>query len=245
MKSSFKPAWDYLSRAQSCGTLDDMQDLFAGALQPFEFDRFSCAIMAGARRSRTRQRVLFGRSYAKWDEHYLAQGYLKKDPCVKKLFTTDKAFAWNDTPLEDLSPIGRQIRVEASAAGASNGIVVPVPGDDDELYCVRFSSPAETFDQEAWLTLSTLAMSYCVVGNKMVAQAKKRPGDSPLSMREAECLAWVSEGKSDWDISEILKISQWTVHEHIERAKTKLGVRSRVQAVMKSATNGWLPNNPS
>lgn len=246
MKPSFRPAWEFLSRAQSCKTLDEMQDLFTVALRPFDFDRFSCALALGPQRSRVRMRVLFGRSNDEWDRYYLAQGYLRKDPCVKKLFATNTAFAWNDTPWEDLTPVGRRIRVEASQAGASNGMVVPVPGDEDELYCVRFSSPAQTFDPEARLTLSTLAMSYCVIGNKKIAaSSRKRPDQSPLSVREAECLAWVSEGKSDWDISEILNISQWTVHEHIERAKTKLGVRSRIQAVMKSATNGWLPNNPS
>jgi len=67
-------------------------------------------------------------------------------------------------------------------------------------------------------------MSYCVVGTTKLEAPKPKPAEkSPLTGREAQCLAWVSEGKSDWDISEILSISQWTVHEHIERAKSKLG----------------------
>ncbi|HEX2591918.1 MAG TPA: LuxR family transcriptional regulator [Rhizomicrobium sp.] len=246
MKSTYRPAWDFIRGASSCGSLDELQDLFGKALEPFEFDRFSCALALGPNRSRVRMRVLFGRSYADWDNYYLSRGYLRKDPCVKKLFTASRIFAWDETPWDELSSAGKQIRVEASEAGAGNGVVIPVPGDEDELYCVRFSTPEKKLNPDSLMMLTTLGQSYCVQGARVLeAPGKKGLGKSPLSQRESECLAWVSEGKSDWDISEILNISQWTVHEHIERAKTKLGVRSRVQAVMKSANNGWLPNNPS
>jgi DNA-binding CsgD family transcriptional regulator len=136
---------------------------------------------------------------------------------------------------------------EASDAGLNTGFVIPIPGDkEDELYGVRLMSPERGFDQDARSVLNALAITYCVHGIKLLENAKKAGTDrSPLSKREAECLAWVTEGKSDWDISEILSISQWTVHEHIERAKSKLGVRSRIQAAMLSSLNGWLNINPS
>lgn len=54
-----------------------------------------------------------------------------------------------------------------------------------------------------------------------------------LSVRERDCLAFVAEGKSDWEISVILSLSQATVHQHIENAKRKLGVRTRPHAVAK------------
>lgn len=54
-----------------------------------------------------------------------------------------------------------------------------------------------------------------------------------LSSRERDCLAYVAEGKSDWEISVILSLSQATVHQHVENAKRKLGVRTRPHAVAK------------
>jgi LuxR family transcriptional regulator, quorum-sensing system regulator BjaR1 len=52
-----------------------------------------------------------------------------------------------------------------------------------------------------------------------------------LSGRERDCLAFAAQGKSDWDIGQILGISQATAHAHIENAKRKLGVKTRMQAV--------------
>jgi len=53
----------------------------------------------------------------------------------------------------------------------------------------------------------------------------------PLSPRELECLEWASQGKSAWEIGRILSISRHTVGTYLENAKTKLGVRTIVQAV--------------
>jgi DNA-binding CsgD family transcriptional regulator len=56
---------------------------------------------------------------------------------------------------------------------------------------------------------------------------------SPLSPREAECLRWIAEGKTDVEAGKILHISPRTVRFHINNAKAKLGVATRIQAVAK------------
>lgn len=53
-----------------------------------------------------------------------------------------------------------------------------------------------------------------------------------LSPRELECLTWVSLGKSSTDIGSILDISSRTVDAYIEKACSKLKVRTRVEAVV-------------
>ncbi len=52
-----------------------------------------------------------------------------------------------------------------------------------------------------------------------------------LTARERETLAWASQGKSAWEIGEILGISQRTVEEHLSAAGRKLGAVNRVHAV--------------
>ena len=246
MKPILRPAWEFLSGAAESPTFDKFQDAFAAALAPFDFDRFSCAFGKGRRGDRTPPHALFGRSYEAWDTYYLARGYLNRDPCIRKLFVDPAPFAWSDMPLSRLSPIARQIRLEAAEAGARNGFVVPVCGADGELYGVRLTSPQKKLHPDIRPTLHALSVVYTVLG---IRHTQGRTCDSaprsPLSRREVECLGWASEGKSDWDISEILHIAESTVHEHIERAKAKLGVRSRIQAAVISAMKGWLPVNPS
>jgi DNA-binding CsgD family transcriptional regulator len=53
-----------------------------------------------------------------------------------------------------------------------------------------------------------------------------------LSPRERECLILAGQGKSDWVIGQILGISARNAHNTLERAKKRLGVAGRIQAVV-------------
>jgi len=53
-----------------------------------------------------------------------------------------------------------------------------------------------------------------------------------LSRRESEVLSWVSRGKTNSDIGEILGISRRTVDTLLSRTYQKLGVENRTAAVM-------------
>jgi LuxR family quorum-sensing system transcriptional regulator SolR len=61
-----------------------------------------------------------------------------------------------------------------------------------------------------------------------------------MTARESEILAWVAAGKSDWAIGRILNISGKTVNFHVENAKRKLGVGTRVQAVIAAMRSGLI-----
>ncbi len=52
-----------------------------------------------------------------------------------------------------------------------------------------------------------------------------------LSTRDKEILLWLAEGKSNWDVSVILKISERTVRFHVNNAMRKLDAVNRTQAV--------------
>ncbi len=51
-----------------------------------------------------------------------------------------------------------------------------------------------------------------------------------LTAREAEVLLWISRGKSNRDISDILGLRPSTVTKHLEQIYTKLGVENRASA---------------
>ena len=61
-----------------------------------------------------------------------------------------------------------------------------------------------------------------------------------LSERQLECLAWAQEGKSAGDIGQILGLSGRTVEGHLAKACAALGVRTRVQAVVRARSLGLL-----
>jgi transcriptional regulator EpsA len=55
-----------------------------------------------------------------------------------------------------------------------------------------------------------------------------------LSGREAEIMHWVSMGKTNHEIGQILNISSFTVKNHLQRIFKKLNVSNRAQAVSKN-----------
>ena len=61
-----------------------------------------------------------------------------------------------------------------------------------------------------------------------------------LTPRQLECLRWVQEGKSSRDIGVILGISHRIVERHVFRACQRLGVRTRLQAVIRARTLGLI-----
>lgn len=63
---------------------------------------------------------------------------------------------------------------------------------------------------------------------------------SSLSMREKEVLKWLKMGKSSWDISIILDISERTVNFHITNIMNKLDAITRTQAVAISIEKGLI-----
>lgn len=72
-------------------------------------------------------------------------------------------------------------------------------------------------------------------------------GDRPvtLSPRQTECLFWVQQGKSSRDIGVILGVSHRIVERHVFRACAKLGVRTRVQAVVRARSLGLIADPPA
>jgi LuxR family transcriptional regulator, activator of conjugal transfer of Ti plasmids len=66
------------------------------------------------------------------------------------------------------------------------------------------------------------------------------PGPVQLSPRELECLQWAAAGKSDTDIAVLVGIQPATAHFHIEQAKKRLGVKTRVEAVAVGVLHGMI-----
>lgn len=68
----------------------------------------------------------------------------------------------------------------------------------------------------------------------------ERTPDLRLSAREREVLNWLKAGKSSWDISMVLAISERTVNFHVYNLMRKLGATNRPQAVAIAANHGLI-----
>jgi LuxR family transcriptional regulator, quorum-sensing system regulator CciR len=66
------------------------------------------------------------------------------------------------------------------------------------------------------------------------ASGRRRRLRPILTSRQRDCLILVARGKNDRQIAEALGISGQTVHKHIEAAKKRYGVSTRMQLVMQA-----------
>jgi DNA-binding CsgD family transcriptional regulator len=68
-------------------------------------------------------------------------------------------------------------------------------------------------------------------------------GTLDLTRRESQVLEWIATGKSDWQIGQILEISDKTVNYHAENLKRKYGVSTRIQMVVAAVRDGQIPHD--
>jgi DNA-binding CsgD family transcriptional regulator len=73
-----------------------------------------------------------------------------------------------------------------------------------------------------------------------VLQGEDAANQVTLSSREKEVLDWLQQGKSSWEVSVILAISESTVNFHVSNIKRKLGATNRAQALAIAARLGLL-----
>lgn len=85
-----------------------------------------------------------------------------------------------------------------------------------------------------------LIHSYC-----LDAMEKLCAGSSPdeqaervLTPRERECLTAAAKGLTEKLTAELLSISPYTVHAHLENCKRKLGARNKLNAIVKGLNLG-------
>lgn len=72
------------------------------------------------------------------------------------------------------------------------------------------------------------------------AQITDELPSSPLSEREQEVMRLLAQGLRDREIAQALFISERTVKFHSQNMLTKLGVKTRIQAVFEATRQGWL-----
>lgn len=63
---------------------------------------------------------------------------------------------------------------------------------------------------------------------------------APLSARETEVLHWLCNGKSNWEIAQILDLSPYTVKNHVSNILEKLKANNRQHAATKGVELGFV-----
>lgn len=73
-----------------------------------------------------------------------------------------------------------------------------------------------------------------VVATCLLACESGPPDHRSLTPRELECLRWTAEGKTAWEVGQILGISAQTAARHLSNATQKLGCVNKHHAVVQA-----------
>lgn len=164
-----------------------------------------------------------------WFERYFTRKYCKIDPIIKENFDSFAVQYWADTYKKHMPP--KDFIMLAEDFCLANGYTYGIKhstGTKGSLFSFAGSSIERHVRNETILKhiIPHLHQSLMRILKLM---DKKRP--LSLSIREKEVLIWLKEGKSSWDISRILHVSERTVNFHIENIMRKLDAVNRTHAV--------------
>lgn len=175
-----------------------------------------------------------------WVERY-SQLYLQDDPLTEDLPDRRLPFLWSEVFIADkLTAKQKDMVTEAQEHGLVNGLTVPIHGKNGEFATVNFV-PDASGDANSTIAyyrhlLHLMALYYHdhaarILVDKAMSSPRQK---SLLSPREKEVLQWTARGKSNWEISTVLGISEKSVEFHLDSARRKLQVHNRTHAVVKA-----------
>lgn len=180
-----------------------------------------------------------------WVERYEKERYVVSDPVVKAALNGFLPFRWSslDSP-EQLNPVQARLFMEADDFKIRKGFSVPIHGRQEfALFSVvpelDGMAGERTIDEHRHL-LHLMSLYFHDTARKILVEEEVQKTRPKLTLRERECLQWTAVGKSTWDISAILGISERTVVYHLENAKIKLDVFNRSHAVVKAIMTGLI-----
>ncbi|MES1156851.1 MAG: autoinducer binding domain-containing protein [Alphaproteobacteria bacterium] len=229
--------WDAIEQGFAARSVDELDAIMLRAAREHGVSVCSAIAMRDGEGNISVGRQ-FGHDHGPWSAHYRAHGYFRYDPIVRSALASPSPIRWTTVQgCAQLQPEERRLFNEAREFGLRDGFITPVHQCDGAISVVALSAnevlELSPEDQNA---LRLLSLYYHTFGMALSRTA----APTMLTERQRECLKWVGAGKTSWEISTILRISEHTVTFHIREACRRLGVSTRAQAVVQAIVLGLI-----
>jgi LuxR family quorum sensing-dependent transcriptional regulator len=169
-----------------------------------------------------------------WAERYIEQDYVLADPVITRLACLPEFLRWHDC--FDAQPrlgTAARIREEASSCGLVDGVAVPFVTIEGHVAAISFGGRHVDLADDGSRVLP-LVTCFALGRLLRLRACRENAAEIGLTPRERECLAWAANGKTQWEISVILGISESTAEKHLMHARAKLGATTRAQAIAEA-----------
>jgi DNA-binding CsgD family transcriptional regulator len=189
----------------------------------------------------SRPRVAMFNNYSpKWQQCYEARDYLRVDPTVQHALKSNLPVVWSNHLFGQAHDMWEDARGHGLCVGWAQA-ARDAAGAVGLLTLARGAEPLTGGELKAneakmaWLAQYTHAAMSQLLTPKLAPETQ-----AALTFREKEVLQWTAEGKTSYEISQILDVSEHTVNFHINNAVAKLGTSNKTQAAVKATALGML-----
>ena len=224
-----RDALDVIETLGRTSTTDAVMDEMRSVLARFGFEYF-CFASLPRPQQQFEDVMLAIRVPPEWMKLYCEQQYVHVDPAMRHLRSTSFPFEWKSAPYDpEKEPRAAEMVRRATEFGLSEGVMVPIYGAAGCEGVVWMGGRHLELTARVKATLHLVGL-YAFDHVRHLRQAQA-PAGRKLSERELEILTWVAQGKTAWEVGEILGISSRTVNTHAQAAFQKLGAVNRTQAI--------------
>jgi DNA-binding CsgD family transcriptional regulator len=230
--------FDLIGRISAEATVSGVWNAYLGAAQDCGLSFGIASFLPG---DRSLDRTVFADDMPKgWLAHYVEQDYQDQDPLMQRNLERFTPFEWDirewsQTPI----PKQRSWYLHNMSSGVVSGLTIP-DRSDGNLKIITLCGDPGPLDMKDRVVLHFAGLEALLRMRELGLHPDTPMPREPLSERERECLYWVAAGKSDWEIGQILSLSEKTVNIYVERAKHKMRAHTRAQAVVIAARNGLI-----
>jgi LuxR family quorum sensing-dependent transcriptional regulator len=230
-----REALDFIERLNGHTDVPAAMDALERAFSRFGFETIIVAGLPDPDQ-RFSHTVLAKRWPAEWFKLYTENNFDRVDPVVRHCRNSIHPFEWSEAPYDaELEPGAAEVMRRATDFRMVRGFLVPIHGPTGYEAGVSLGGVDLDLNARSKPTLHLMAMYAFERIRRLLNPAPDSP--SPLTQREREVLAWASQGKSAWEIGEILHIAQRTAEQHLANAARKLGAVNRTHTVAIAIRN--------
>lgn len=241
--SQFDRTLEFMDQLQHAGTAAAVCERLLSVTSNFGLTALMAGTVPrpGTPRGQQKDHVLLCDWPGDWLERYVQRNYVDHDPVVSHMKNLQAPFQWREaSKMITIDRDSDEVMGDAREFKLRDGLAFPLVTLDGEIVMVSLGGEAVQLS-EAEFSMVSLVSTYAI-GRAMQlhTMAGKTIDHIELTPRERECLQWAAVGKSEWEISQILGISEHTSEKHLLNAKSKLGAVNRVQAVAEAIRRGYI-----
>jgi LuxR family quorum-sensing system transcriptional regulator CciR len=173
---------------------------------------------------------------AGWAERFIQEDFHAVDPVHQASLRASAAFAWADlSALVRLDDRHKAILTAGAEAGLASGVTVPthVPGEPGGS-CSFARDTRARIGRTDLVSAQIVGSAAFAAARRILLGTERVPVSHRLTPRQRECLLLAAQGKTDWEIGQILGLSEDTVTKYMNAARARYGVGRRVQLAINA-----------